>query len=413
MKKSFFICLVFIGSSCFSQSNFLPGYVVLNSRDTLYGDIDYLNWNINPEKITFRRANVTQEYEVQHLGAFGVTGEDHYLRKTITYQLGAIEISDAQESFDSPSQTKDVWLRVLYRSDYSLLEYNTPKRVYFFVLHRFASHGELVDELVYRIRLYNGQLEKDEQYKNKLQLFADHENKSVAVQKFLATSDYNRKDLLKVFSLLNEGKSSFEDKKAIPVKKDITGGIVFYSFTSSGTPVNDGSGAYFLNTATWESTVGFRLGIGFTFASQRNFGRLQSRLGINLASLKLTGENTNSGNFQKEEYNGEAYILEPNYKLLFSLNPLKNAQFLIGPAIGYSIILKSSMQSRFENPGVVTVKDDFPRVKGGFLSGGLDVALAGSFGRVTLHYIRIFNMIDGGTAIVTGNGFGISYGYIF
>ena len=35
----------------FSQENYLPGYVIKQDADTLYGYLDYRNWEKNPNKI--------------------------------------------------------------------------------------------------------------------------------------------------------------------------------------------------------------------------------------------------------------------------------------------------------------------------------------------------------------------------
>jgi hypothetical protein len=45
---------VMICGALFSQSNFLPAYVIDNRGDTLYGFIDYRNWANNPSRISFR-----------------------------------------------------------------------------------------------------------------------------------------------------------------------------------------------------------------------------------------------------------------------------------------------------------------------------------------------------------------------
>ena len=53
--KSFLVpVLVSVFSSSFCQKNFLPGYVIQNG-DTLKGFIDYRNWRVNPDAISFRR----------------------------------------------------------------------------------------------------------------------------------------------------------------------------------------------------------------------------------------------------------------------------------------------------------------------------------------------------------------------
>lgn len=41
--------------SAFGQENYLPGYVIANDGDKITGFINYLNWDKNPKKITFKK----------------------------------------------------------------------------------------------------------------------------------------------------------------------------------------------------------------------------------------------------------------------------------------------------------------------------------------------------------------------
>lgn len=411
MRKFCFFCFILLFSSrCPGQNNFKRGYVVLNSGDTLRGEIDYGNWAFNPDNITFRNNESRQLYNTGNLKAFAINEEDQYVRYNVTYQLAAADLPDAKEIFDAARETKEVWLRVLYRAKYSLYELNTPKREYFFV----DPGGEEIKELVYRVRLTNGQLQKDEQYKNLLLMYAEETNNSIAVQKKLETADYNNKDLLLVFALLNNGKNSFENKIRIKAKKDICAGGMFLFFSTAGELYNDGSGAYAIYTATFQSSFSFKVGCGITYFSQRNLGRLQSRLGLNFANLPLNGENnTGTGSFQKEKYSGSFFVAEPNVNILVSLNPGKQTRFLIGPTLGYNIILKNNLSSKFENPGILVKKDNFPPANGGFVSAGLNFSLIGEWGKLNLQLYHCTNLFDSPFTTLRANAVSLTYGYVF
>ena len=39
----------------FSQENYIPGYVIKNNNDTVFGFVDYRNWSKNPVMVKFKK----------------------------------------------------------------------------------------------------------------------------------------------------------------------------------------------------------------------------------------------------------------------------------------------------------------------------------------------------------------------
>jgi len=50
----FLSVIFFSGNNVLAQSNFLTGHFINIAGDTIHGEIDYRNWDKNPNKITFR-----------------------------------------------------------------------------------------------------------------------------------------------------------------------------------------------------------------------------------------------------------------------------------------------------------------------------------------------------------------------
>jgi hypothetical protein len=408
MKSISLAIWLLIAASCFGQS-YQDGYVVLNTGDTLRGEIENGNWTNNPVAVIYKSAGSKQKYEVSSLKAFGITGEARFERFLITYQESADDLAEATETFDGPVTTKEVWLRLLYQEKYSLYELITPKRKYFFV----RSEKDGLKELIYRVKVYNNQMEKDEQYKNLLLSYAIENNRGDIVQKNLSVTDYKNKDLLKIFSLLNNGKKGFEDNKKSHSLFDLTLGASVSSFKTSGNLFNDGSGSYAVHTSTFKGSAGILAGLGVTFLSNGSNSRFQPRVGLNFRTLKLDGENnTGAGSFEKEKYTGSLVILEPNINLLINLSKNEKNRFLLGPYFGYNLVLSENFASRFENPGVVIERDNFPPSNGGYLFGGIDLSFIGNFGKINLQYALSSNIFDSPFTVLKVNSFTLSYGYI-
>ena len=61
----------------FGQENYQPGYIVSLAGDTIYGQVDYRNWELNPDKIYFQDESdkVKRSYAPLDIRAFSVQDE--------------------------------------------------------------------------------------------------------------------------------------------------------------------------------------------------------------------------------------------------------------------------------------------------------------------------------------------------
>ena len=198
--------LLIVCSLVQAQQKYKPGYVVLNSNDTLWGEIEDKDWSTNPTSINFR-GKETATYGVPDLKSFGITGNDQYVRYAVSYQQTADDLNEATDLFQGPEVRETVWLKLIYKSNISLYSLETASRPYFFI--EKGHNG--IQELIYRVRLLNGELQKDEQYKNLLSRIALEEDKTDEVQSKLALTQYNEEDLVKVMKVLSKIDASYTE----------------------------------------------------------------------------------------------------------------------------------------------------------------------------------------------------------
>jgi hypothetical protein len=83
------------------QKNYLPGIVITQKGDTLRGFIDYLNWEKNPDKISFKAPENTKEIEFNPLSisVFSVRNE--------VYVSAIVQAEDSHQLEYSPNQIKE------------------------------------------------------------------------------------------------------------------------------------------------------------------------------------------------------------------------------------------------------------------------------------------------------------------
>lgn len=127
--------------SC-AQINFQHGYVVTQSGDTLYGQIDNRDWVRNPEEIRFRTDSTSQSkfFTPHNLTAFSVGGKK-YVSKIVTVDdtppsatgYGTVPVS---------SEIDTVFLSVLVSGPVSLYYYSNWRK------HFFISTSQGTTELI-------------------------------------------------------------------------------------------------------------------------------------------------------------------------------------------------------------------------------------------------------------------------
>lgn len=373
------------------------------------GEIEEEFWSINPESIRFRHAGKTEKFTVADLRGFGVDREVKFTRFQLNYQETATELEYADETFEGPVVNKAAWLRLLYSAENSLYELSTTRRKYFF----YTGSDSQLTELIYRVRhTVTGEMEKDEQYKNRLIMLATAENEE-KVRRQVNSMRYTDDDMLKVFSTLGGGKANFEATSAMGTRIDISGGVNFHTFSPKGDLYNDGSGAYAIFNADFKSSIGFIAGVGFTFHSKRNPKAVQSRLGVNIMSLKIDGINTTgTGSFQREKYDGTLVIVEPNASVDLPLVVKGNNTILLGAFFGFNVVVSNNFKSVFENPGVVIQKKNFPPADGGFTNFGLSATAQIAKNRFNLRAYNFSNIFDSPRTNLKGLGFSFTYGIL-
>jgi len=84
MKRNLYLILLIslISLNAFSQKKdiYQPGYIVKQSGDTVKGYVEYLDWEISPDTIRFKKSlsDFPQQYSSSDLKSFGLPEKDEY-----------------------------------------------------------------------------------------------------------------------------------------------------------------------------------------------------------------------------------------------------------------------------------------------------------------------------------------------
>src|SRR5882757_2391708 len=118
------IPLLIISISTYAKDNYLPGFIIQNTADTIQGWIDYRNWDQGPAFISFK-SKEDGEITIYHpsdINQFSVYGE-YYISATVDIDTVSQKISELPNSSAPALRQSQVFLQILFKGEKWLLHY--------------------------------------------------------------------------------------------------------------------------------------------------------------------------------------------------------------------------------------------------------------------------------------------------
>jgi hypothetical protein len=237
-KQLFYISLSFLLTGfANAQVNFKDGLVVLKNGDTIKGQIDYRNWEVNPTKVRFKNSLSDSLYSAQQLLSFEITGEDKYQSALISKDMRPIDITGINIMGDDEMLVTDTaFLRVVVMGgNVSLFELIDHKR-HFYIQENFNSKPE---ELIYKKYMNEDKTHISEKaiFRNQLNRLANS-YKVAGLDSKIERCGYTLKELRAIIRVINgediNSATETEKKKKEPLQVMIGGGAQYYSFSFGG-----------------------------------------------------------------------------------------------------------------------------------------------------------------------------------
>jgi hypothetical protein len=211
--------------------------VVLKNGDTVKGQIDYRNWEVNPTKVRFKNSSSEITYTAQEIISFEIIGEDKYQSAIITKDMRPIGINGINMIGDEEIIVTDTaFLRILVKGgNVSLLELRDHKQ-HFFIQEKLNNQPE---ELIYKKYMSEDKSHISEKavFRNQLNRLANSYN-ITGLDNKIEKCDYTLKDLRTIIWVINgedfKTAAAVEKKKKEPMQLMIGGGAQYYSFSFGG-----------------------------------------------------------------------------------------------------------------------------------------------------------------------------------
>jgi hypothetical protein len=289
---------VFIIQNAASQANYIPGYVILSSNDTLRGYIDFPKWDSNPDTIFFKEKlndNVFY-YTPMTIKGFMVSGE-MYESAIIEVETSPIMTRALQDDAKLNIEIDTTFLQTMVRGSKSLYLYVEKNGKEQFYIKQGLSYELLVYKKYLRAQGMNDLILENKKYIGQLSIYLQDCQK---IQKKLQYAEYNKKSLEEQFNSYydcTQSEMQFQDKvkiKYVKTEKGIISGCSITSLNVSGTDTFKP-----LVNADYNSSINFTMGLFLDVTTARNNPKFSLYNELVYYSYKINGY---YNDFTNDEY---------------------------------------------------------------------------------------------------------------
>lgn len=361
--------LAALSFAAFSQKNMLPGYIVMPSKDTVWGTIDYRNWEKNPTQIMFSQSgSAERSYSVNDIAAFGVPGRDYYRKATVSVDDNTVNIWEASKYNNELVREQTVFLRILTEGEkFTLYEFMNFKPHYY-----IAKAGGAIEALVYKLEMIDqtNKVVTNNDFRIQLKkLLSDNETLSYEQSLKIDRLEYKEKALTKFIMQVNgssSSKVSFVKNERLKPRIFAGGGMLLPNFSFSSADAR-------LNSIDFKGKFSYIITGGVDFFAIRNLQHLFLRLELSVSTLQTDGSGTSNDYVVSATLNNEFSLKQFNvtpavYALDYFLRSKKVKVFGgIGAGYNFSSYPTKLFTTTNNQTGVVTKSDNYPPLEKSWL----------------------------------------------
>lgn len=345
--KCFLFFLLFVAPLCsFSQSNYIKGYVITESGDTLKGYINYREHSSNPTSFSFKAQpdGKAQTFTLKNCSGFVIGNIDAYQRFVVSISMGSVATSSLSTGLDSTSRQDTVFLRVLQDGkNVALFSYADDLKKRFYLKDKNdALPYELVKQ-VFLDREQTGIVVNNDKYRRQLLVVMRKFNvSSGAVEQRLNSLSYAEADILRIATEIN-GLQNVKTK--YPKTRFFAGLGLMYNQTRY-TGITD-----FANSnVTSKNSYSPALTAGVDLFANPAIGKLIYRLELSLLMSKtdvFSPRPNDDGNSKNVSFTQYSAVVAP--QLIYNIYNTERFKFFIGGGVGFNISSYSKNKYYFTN----------------------------------------------------------------
>lgn len=310
MHHFYIFILSLLVSNSFSQKNFEPGYIIYNSGDTIIGQIDYRNWDLNPKKIRVieQKAGKVKTFSPSEIQEFGI-GNEIYIAAMVNKEISPRLTNKLNRDTSLKLVLDTVFLQCLYKGQKSL---------YFFKDHLgrenfYIQNDDNIELLIYKKYFVNrGGLKLiDEKKKYINQLMKYFNDCRINLNMDIQRTTYDKRSLSNLFKAYFKcSENHYYFRKEIEKVKMEMGPLIGVSLSTLRF-LSDGHD--YLVHADFNYSMNTSLGFFFDIIFSRNHGKWSINNELLFSRYNVNG--------QHQEFHNEDYYI--NTTTIFSYSYFK------------------------------------------------------------------------------------------
>lgn len=331
------LLIVFSGKLFANSNNYKPGYIILESGDTLTGFIKNKSWRKNPTKVIFTSPSIkndTLTYSIQKIKGFS-SNDFIFIKKSVQIDQQGTSLNSVND-FSGPKFREDtVLLELLIMGEANFYSYREENgRTHYYIESNASVLQELLNTVFTKVKFSETGSKKSyvgyaEEYKNQL-LTSLIGCKSITYNE--VDIEFKESKLSKLILTYNECMSPNDAIYSKKVEKwQIRPYIIAGLNVSSLKIKTDNAGWAYLDNADFSNSVTFTANIGLRYVIPKYQGKLQiyTDFGLNYYDFK-TEEITSSILFIEKSffYQFKYKQVSFNYGLIYKFSNKETSPYL-------------------------------------------------------------------------------------
>jgi hypothetical protein len=331
-----------------AQRNFQDGYIVTLNGDTVFGKVNYQEWNFTPKAILFKPANssTNQKYDVANTSYFEITGKESYKRFVTRVSLSPEKLEDLQ-SRDTTSRQDTIFMQVIYTgTPFILLRYADVLKERFYLLEQGKEQPYELIKRDYYVDVERTKTFAENLYRQQLTaaLFAAGRNTDQRATSQINSVSYEEKELKKIVAYI-DGANSQAIQDIASSQQNIR------LFVGGGIQQTNVSivGEQFFATGGYSQKSSFlpAISAGVDLISKPNVGKLLFRLKAGYRTVKSVTTSKGFGNNRVSTYELSSIIFSLHPHIIYNIYNKSNFKVPVGLAFGY--VLNNYSKNRLSN----------------------------------------------------------------
>ena len=336
--KHFYTILLFVFSFntlSFAQSNLKPGYIINLKGDTIRGEVDYREWDKNPDNVDFKSAAdaFAKNYSLDNIKGFGVAGNAYFVKFELPISYDYVDVTKITARATDSTAVHAVFLKVVTTgSQVNLYSYTDYIKTRYFLEDNLTKQ---IEELVYHVYYTDGNMtlpKKIYRYKQQLQVVAQNSKlNDVKLTRNIQNARYDETDLTRIVQSLNQNKgASFVAENLFALR--LFGGVA-YARSSVTYSLSFANNTKTPDVVSNNSAPKAAAGIDFVFNKNTNrlFLRLEAAYTQNKYDILL-----NSTSFETDVFHIAQKTVSLSPQIVYCLYSTDNLKAFVAGCVIYN-----------------------------------------------------------------------------